>query len=205
MISVPNSQIVIRAQNNASFVETRPAWFADMFKAVWGNRLDPEHGVSVEPVPDTTPPDMRYSTFGGYDTAERETITFFTSGDPKKFGAMATLFNKVFPDGLRATVERMIIEDAARAKEEAAKNRSAPKPHDSFLEAGVLPLAALNIQRKGWATVADVPADSILALVGCGMNPAQASALLDLADKVRAPKKPAPVRALETVGSPSKL
>lgn len=197
MISVPNVNIILRAQNNASSVETRPAIFAEMFRAVWAGRLDPEHGLTIEPIADCTPEDKRYSTFGGFHTIEREIISFFSNGDPRKHADIAAKFNKVFPNGVQKQIEDAIKEDAARATREREKIRSAPTAHPSFVEAGIDDLSALNIQRKGWATVSDIPADSILALVDCGLNPAQASNLLDVASKTRpAAKKPAKLSTL---------
>jgi len=205
MISVPNTSISIRAQNGASSVETRPAWFADMFRAVWGGRLDPEHGVEVSPVDPSTPSEFRYSTFIGFDTAERETIAFFTGGNPKEYSRVAAVFNRVFPDGLKKVIEQCILDDAKRAKEVSDQIKHSPVPHQSYLDAEVSISAALELQRKGYPVLSAIQPNSILLLVECGLNPTEASRVQDLVDTHRAslsrPVKAAAKAVAETVSA----
>lgn len=180
-MKIPNVTIIIKAANNASAVKQQPAWFADMYRAVWGSRLDRDAaggGVAVEPLPDITPTSSRYSEFGSVAEAELTTVRFFSQGDARREEEIVKLFRDRFPDGLNATVTKLLEADARDYAARKATQIAKAKPHPSYLSLGMPADMAINFQGAGYATAQAVPCDLLRVSEIAGVTPGEAVDLL---------------------------
>lgn len=175
---VPNSIILISSNSNHGAVKQQPAWYAKMYREVWGKRVDPKTGITVQPLPDETPESLRYSSYMSVAQAELETITYFAGGSPDAEGPMAQLFNKLFPNGLTEEINRLLEEDARRLLEKERRAANPAVAHPSFLAFHVSVPEALEFQAKGYAT-ADALPRSLVLLSEVIQNSARAYTLLE--------------------------
>ncbi len=191
---IPNSTITITSNKNHGAVKQQPAWYAEMYREVWGRRVDPSTGVTVQPLPDVTPEALRYSEYGSVGQAELQTVQYFSGGTIKEEGEVAELFRKVFPNGLGAIIEKMLRADAVRLAEVEARNARPEVPHKSFLAAGCSPDEALAFQARNYATLGDVPAN-ILLVTEVIANSAKAMRVIDQIEKLAEKAAGAPPNA----------
>jgi hypothetical protein len=188
---IPCVNITITAQNHASATKTVPAYYAPMFRAVWQGRLD-EKGVVVTPLPDEAPDNGRYQDHASVMSAELALVAYFVGGDVKREASVVDLFRKVFPDGLKDEIRKLLEEDAIRQRSEVKRKAIPMDPHKSFLEAGCTPAQALACQGRGWGTLREVP-DDVVAVAEAVGNPLLATELIEkakagsVAPKVRQP------------------
>lgn len=195
MLQVPNVRLVISttALHGAkrSYVIEKPVWFKEMYMALLSGTAGST--VDVEQLPESFSDAGRYTTFGSIDTAERETITFFAGDDKRRLGKMNNMFNRLFPNGLRDLILKLQKEDLENMKQRATKRRCSPIPHPSFVgdpKTAPGPLnefEALNVQAKGYANLGEcAKITDPMVLVECGLSPAQAVEVIELAKQSRA-------------------
>ncbi len=186
MIHVSNSLIVGRGQNNTGFTEHRPKFWAPMFRAIWGTHLDPEKGVEVIDIADFAPTQGKYATYESVNSAERDMITFFIGNDSSKHNRVVAAFNSCYPDGLTDVIRKHVEEDLKREQIRLKSKQDAKVAHQSFLDAGIDEVSALNLMNKGYGTVSDCSNVPAMDLVEAGLDPAKAAMLVDLAQRTRA-------------------
>jgi len=172
---IPNKLITFTGTNGSGGSRTAPSYVADLLKARWGQRMA---DLQVLDIPITAPD--AYHEVGSI--AEEESILR---------GEFREVFGRVYPDGIRAIVERLLLADAsARAEHEKLVN--APKvPHRSFVDLGCSEEQALSLQAAGYATVADLPVDFIKIAEVRGITPDFALKLQAAATKAQTPAKAA--------------
>lgn len=186
MIHVSNSLIVGRGQNNTGFTEHRPAFWAPMFRAIWGSHLDPEKGVEVIDIADFAPEAGKYAVYESVSSAERDMVAFFVGNDSSKRQKVVAAFNACFPDGLKAVIAKHVEDDLKREQARLDKRKSAKTAHPSFIDAGIGETEALNLMNKGYGSVAECSNVPAMDLVEAGLAPSQAAMLVDLAQRQRA-------------------
>ena len=186
MIHVSNSLIIGRGQNNTGFTETRPKFWAPMFRAIWGAHLDPEKGLEVINIADFTPEQGKYAVYDPVSSAERDTITFSIGNDSNKRARVVAAFNSCYPEGLKAVIQKHVEEDLKHEQSRLELRKAAKVAHQSFLDAGIDETSALNLMNKGYGTVADCSNVPAMDLVEAGLAPSQAAMLVDLAQRSRA-------------------
>ena len=187
MLNVPNVRIVIRAQDNKCSVVEKPRWYADMYKAVWGSKLEPgEEGCEITELPEDTPEAFRYTTFDRIETLARETVAFFSNGEPKRLPKMAEIFQRLFPDGLEAIVKKLREDDIIRAGKAREKGKIVAKAHESFVQAGLTEAQSLNLQLKGFPNLGACESATPMLLGDAGLTPIQAIDLIEKAKAARA-------------------
>lgn len=184
MIQVSNSMIVLRGQNHGS-TEYRPAFWAPMFKAVWGSNLDPEKGLEIIETAGFAPEQGKYASYESVSSAERDMITFFIGNDQSKRQRIVALFNACYPNGLKDVIRQHIEADMKREQARLKDRQNAKTPHPSFLDAGIDATSALNLMNKGYGTVAECSNVPAMDLVEAGLAPTQAAQLVDLAQRHR--------------------
>ncbi len=175
---IPNSIILIKSNSNHGAVKNQPRWFAKMYKEVWGKRLDPSDGLIVQPLPDNTPEDLRYSEYNSVAQAELATVQFFSNGNMSTEGNIAQMFHRNFPNGLRAEIESLLEEDAVRLAAKEAKIAHPVVADPSFIEAGCSEDEGIAFQNHGFATFSAVPAN-LVTISESVPNAAKATRLLN--------------------------
>jgi hypothetical protein len=186
MIHVSNSLIIGRGQNNTGFTETRPKFWAPMFRAIWGAHLDPEKGLEVINIADFAPEQGKYATYDSVSSAERDMITFFIGNDSSKRARVVAAFNACYPEGLKVVIQKHVEEDLKHEQSRLELRKAAKVAHPSFLDAGIDETSALNLMNKGYGTVAECSNVPAMDLVEAGLAPSQAAMLVDLAQRTRA-------------------
>jgi hypothetical protein len=193
MISVPNVRIHLRemAPSNRASSHDRPRWFADMYKSIWGSRLDPENGLVIEELPDDYPESLRYSTFTDMSGAQAATVNYFLAGaDDRKLRAdLIIKFKTLFPDGLDKLIKAEVEADLRRAHRYIASEKSKMVPHQSFKDANISGLTdeqILRIQSAGYANLIEcADAKAMVLWEKCGLTAVQSANLLSAAQVVR--------------------
>jgi len=186
MIHVSNSLIVGRGQNNSGFTETRPKFWAPMFKAIWGTHLDPERGIEVLDIMDFAPEQGKYAVYESVSSAERDMVAFFIGNDSGRRQRVVAAFNSCYPTGLKDIIRAHVEEDLKREQSRLELRKAAKVAHPSFIEAGIDETAALNLMNKGYGTVAECSNVPAMDLVEAGLEPSKAALLVDLAQRARA-------------------
>lgn len=193
MISVPNVRIHIRemAPSNRASSHDRPRWFADMYRSIWGPRLDPENGLIIEELPDDYPESLRYSTFTDMSGAQTATVNYFLAGsDDRKLRAELIIkFKTLFPDGLDKLIKAEVEADLCRAHRYLASEKAKAVPHQSFKDANIDGLTdelILRIQQAGYANLIEcADAKAMVLWEKCGLTAVQSAKLLAAAQVAR--------------------
>lgn len=178
---IPNVRLDILGTNAAGASVLCPPYAVALYKAKWGNRLDAEKGITVSNVAFGWPD--RYREIGSAEEEERLWAT--------KFGY--ELFSRVYPNGLREEIEKVLMADANERNAAAARAAAPMLPHPSFLEAGCDEKQAVALQVAGMHTLAEVPEDFMRVAGVPGVTPDLAVALINAAKALRTPVLTAPV------------
>lgn len=194
MIHIPNVHISLRAMDNRASEHQRPIWFAEMFKSVWGARLDPDNGCVVTPVPECTPDSLRYSVFNDWNHAAQACVNYFVGrdngGDDRKVKAsIVAKFKELFPKGLEEIGKAEIAKDLDRIQKTIDKQKSKPVPHFSYTEAKIENLTddlILQLQDAGFATLSECAGSPATKLTDAGLPPPLAARVVAAAQVARA-------------------
>lgn len=176
-MKIPRSVIIVNAASGTSLVKYLPAYYAPMFKAVWGRKLT-EAGVQVLDLPPDASDADRYHDAVSVSHEEMSVVKFFSGGDRKAEAAMADTFRNLFPDGLKAVITKLMMADVEGHRARAAVK--AVVAHQSFLDLGLDAVTALKFQAAGYATARELPVDDVIRIceVG-GLAAAEAIALIE--------------------------
>lgn len=185
-MQVPVCTIVLKSTNNSCAVKLLPRYFADMFRAVWGQRLDKD-GLEIHEIDDLVAENTRYREVDSIEQEERAVVRFFSGDSVEEEAKMAALFRQVFPNGLREIIAKLIIEDQRNIEIRAKRRAAAQTAHPSFLEAEVGQDLALRLQGAGWSTLSEVPAD-VVTLAEAGVPAIEIQALIEKIEAAKAAK-----------------
>jgi hypothetical protein len=146
---IPHVIINIHAANNAGSSKSLPRYCAPLLKRQWAGKLRDDSGIEVVEYTDYNPSDTaRYHEIESVEDEERVVRAMF----PGAFAA-------VYPDGLRAEIEKVLVEDAEKVRRAKAAAAVVISAHPSFITAGCKEPQAIALQKAGFATLADVPQD----------------------------------------------
>lgn len=184
---IPNSVILIKSNSNHGAVKQQPRWFARMYKEVWGKRVDPLDGITVQALPECTPEDLRYTEYNSVAQAELATVQFFSNGVMATEGNIAQMFHRNFPNGLSEEIQALLEEDAQRLAVKEAKLAAPVVAHQSFLDNGCSEEEGLAFQIRGFKTFKEVP-DNLVTISESVPNAAKAVRLMQAIRETKAQK-----------------
>lgn len=164
---IPNVRLELLGNNGSGSTVLCPSYAAVLYRETWGPRLDAEKGYRVSPVPLDAPD--RYRSVDSIASEEGMWRSKFKA-----------IFDRKYPDGLRAEIANLLTEDAKLRIGAAHRAANPAVPHESFLTAGCSPEQASALQAAGFATTADLP-DTFLDIAEVpGITPDLAMALVNL-------------------------
>lgn len=202
MIRVSNSLLVGRSTGNHPITQERPAYWEKMFRAVWGQALE---SLEVQSIEAHVPEAQRYSIYDSVQDAEVSMINYFVGGDAGSSARRAQIvgiFKAVFPAGLEPIINAHIAADIKAAAARQNKALNAVLPHESYRNAGVRDEVALNLQGRGYPTLADCAVIDPVDLVKSGASAEEAVNIQTLAARADAQNKAAKAQAAKADSAP---